>query len=88
MIVGGGSNGSVCFYDHRSSQRTMKFYVPSDGERRSRIVKLHPLSNGKQIITSSMNSKVCFFIQFQSHRCLAAPVGFTIYGRLNIFPRA
>ena len=64
MIVGGGSDGSVCFYDHRSSQRAMKFYVPSDGERRSRIVKLHPLSNGKQIITSSMNSKVCCINDF------------------------
>ena len=58
MTVGGGSNGSVCFYDHRSNQKAMKLRVPSVGKRRSRIVKLHPLSNGEQIVTSSMNSKV------------------------------
>ena len=73
MIVGGGSDGSVCFYDHRSNQKIMNLQVPSVGERPSGIVKLHPLSNGEKIVTSSMNSKVSsgqFMLFFKSQKFL------------------
>ena len=62
MIAGGGADGCVYIHDLRSSKNVTKLRVPPVGARRSRIVKLHPLSSARQLITSSMNSKVIIII--------------------------
>lgn len=62
MIAGGGADGCVYIHDLRSSKNVTKLRVPPVGARRSRIVNLHPLSSARQLITSSMNSKVIIII--------------------------